>query len=70
MKQLIATLRYAGRIGNADDADVVKRVTEEVAIETKRLERQKKATERNDASDLGDKILALLQGRLAGVPAK
>lgn len=65
VKQLIAQLRYSGRIGDASDEDVVKRVEEDVAVENKRLERQKKAAEKNGASELGDKILALLQGKLA-----
>ena len=69
-KQLIAQLRYAGRIGDASDTAVVAKVEEDVATETKRLARQKAASERNDASELGDKILALLSGKLAAAPAK
>jgi hypothetical protein len=72
VKQLIAQLRYAGRIGDASDKDVVKRVEEDVAVENKRLARQKAAAERTDSSDLGDKLTAaiakLLEGKLA--PAK
>lgn len=60
VKQLIAQLRYAGRIGDASDKDVVARVEADVATEKQRLARQKVATERNDSSELGDKILAAL----------
>ena len=69
VKHLIATLRYAGRIGDASDKDVVKRVEEDVATENKRLERQKKASETADSSEIGDKVLAalskLIDGKLA-----
>lgn len=64
-KQLIAILRYSGRIGDAGDKDVVARVVADVKTANTRLERQKKASETNSTSELGDKILALLQGKLA-----
>lgn len=59
-KGLIATLRYAGRIGDASDKDVVARVTADVAIEKKRLETQAGRDKETKNSDVGAAVIAAI----------
>lgn len=69
IKKLIAQLRLAGRIGDASDKDVVKRVELDVATETKRLASQAKANKQTVGSELVESLIAALTAK-ATDPAK
>lgn len=59
-KTLIAQLRYSGRIGDASDKDVVKRVEQDVDTANKRAATLAKANERVDNDTIVNAILAKL----------
>lgn len=69
VKALIATLRYAGRIGDASDKAVVDRVIDDVATAKKREANQAKIATNTDNSGLVAAFTALLS-KAAATPAK
>lgn len=60
-KRLIATLRYAGRIADASDARVVAKVEELVAIDNKRIEREKAAAKVSDSAGIMEALSLMIQ---------
>lgn len=66
MKQLIAGLRYAGCIGDADDVDVVARVVTDVDTAAKKAAADKKKDEAASAANAGNVLTDLLRQLMAG----
>lgn len=67
--QLVATLVLAKSVGDGNDAEVVKAVREEIAIEKKRQETAAKLNEAAQTSHLSEALLAMLK-KAAAAPAK
>ena len=65
VKKLIATLRYAGCIGDAADKDVVSRVVGDVDTAAKKAASAKKQDEAASAANAGNVLTELLQKLLA-----
>ena len=69
-KGIIAQLRYAGCIGNAEDPKVLAKVTESIATKNKREENLAKIAARADNSDLVQALTKLLSKAAASATAE